>query len=59
MQHAQSALREDQYVITLKDELVVGEKYEISLDFVAPVSRNHPDGLYRSQYVDPATKNVS
>jgi hypothetical protein len=53
--HNYSEIIPDQYIITLDEPMVEGERYEVGITFVAPIASHRADGLYRSKYINPKT----
>lgn len=43
------------FVINLGESLNAGSRYDIYIEFIAPVSQSRLDGMYLDQYVDPET----
>jgi hypothetical protein len=41
--------------INLEQDLIIGQEYDLYIEFVAPISRDRLDGLYLSTYTDPET----
>jgi hypothetical protein len=41
--------------INLEQDLIIGQEYDLYIEFVAPISRDRLDGLYLSTYIDPET----
>ena len=48
----------DFYTIILQNNLVAGKEYQIYIEFVAPISTNRLDGLYRAQFTLPGSTEI-
>ena len=49
----------DFFILTLNESLEAGSLYQIYVDFVAPVYTNRRDGIYWTEYKDPANPNIT